>query len=239
MWPGSPLAAIIRSARIGVGCERLPINEGGIPACMVLKLQHLLLLFGTPEPRFVVQPTGACQSLPGLSFHAADNIPSVSADTTQGPAQVGRRFNSAVQYVHDHSHNYDWATEASDWVKAEFTILVDSLRTELGKLEDNKDKPLLLPEYAVNPAVPLRFFSSKIPFLLVKYNKTFINDVLWLFNLCELNATCVFHTIGGPCLLIEIWFARGGMQSLGNRLFDAEFANELVRSIQRLTMEPK
>lgn len=225
------------------GFERLPIDEGGMPIDALLKLQHLLLLFGTPEPRLVVQPAGANQSPSRSSFDAGENTPSASPDDTGGYAHVGRRFNSAIQYVHHHAHNYDWTAEAGAWVESELIALIDSLKTELDRLEENKDKPLLLPEYAVNPAVPLRFFSSKIPFLLVKYNKTFINEVLWLFNLCELNGTCVFHTIGGPCLLIEMWFARGGVQSqsqgLRNRLFDAEFANELVSSIQRLTMEPK
>lgn len=49
-WGGSPIVAILRCAGILAGPVRLPESEWGIPDEVVLKLQHLLFLYGIPRP---------------------------------------------------------------------------------------------------------------------------------------------------------------------------------------------
>lgn len=251
-----------------VGFERLPVDEGGMPMDVALKLQQLLLLFGTAEPRLVDQPQGASAAVGGNNQEsrivlqvrprttrpavhtqnppesrpdAGGNAPNASADSTQDLAFVGRAFNSALQHVRDHSR--DTTAEAHAWLTAEIRLIVFSLRRELRKLHDAKDNPLLLPEYAINPAIPLALYSSTIPFVLVQYKTQFMDCLITLFKACDLNAKFLFLTIGTPAFEIQIKFPPGGAQSasqsIGNRLFDPEFENEFVSSVQALTMEPK
>lgn len=215
------------------GFERLPVDEGGIPMDLALKLQQLLLLFGTAEPRLVVQPqvgpaavsgnTSQSQAViqvrteptrPGGDNHnrpesspdAGGNIPNASADSTQDLAFVGRAFNSALQQIRDHSQDRDMTAEAHAWLTAEIRLIVLSLRKELRKLHDGNDNHLLLPEYAMNPAVSLKLYSSTIPHVLVKYKTQFSDCLIQLFEACDLNAKCEFIGMWRPAFLYDIIF---------------------------------
>ncbi|KAL0634542.1 hypothetical protein Q9L58_006561 [Maublancomyces gigas] len=269
-WPGSPLAAIIRGARIVSGFERLPVDEGGIPMDVALKLQQLLLLFGTAEPRLVVQPQVAPATVSGNTSqsqavirvraeptrpagdnhnrpesppHAGGSIPNASADSTQDLAFVGRAFNSALQQIRDDSRNQDRTAEAHAWLTTEIRSIVSKLRMELRILHDGNDNHLLLPEYAINPAVSLKLSSSTIPSVLVKYKTQFSDCLIQLFQACDLNAKCEFTGMWRAAFLYDINFPPGdaqtASQNFGNRLFDPEFENEFMSSIQALTIEPK
>lgn len=268
-WPGSPLAAIIRGARIVSGFERLPIDEGGMPMDVALKLQQLLLLFGTAEPRLVMQPQVAraavsgnipqsqivLQARPEPTRPAGDNhnrpqcppdsegnVPNPSADSTQNLAFVGRAFNTALQQIRDYTQDCDMTAEAHAWLTAEIRSTVLSLRKELRNLHAGNDNHLLIPDYAINPAVPLMLFSSTVPPVLVKYKTQFQDCLIKLFKACDLDANCAFMEMGRPAFAIDIKFAPGdaqrASQNLGNKLFDPEFENEFVSSVQVLAIEP-
>lgn len=241
-WHGSPLAAVIRSARIVAKFQRLPAEQGGIPIDVALKLQKLLLLFGAPEPQLLVPPQeapivdggdgphsqivlrvrpgatgpgGANQNQPmPAPFSPGANSPGVSADASHDLSFVGWAFNSALKYVHDSSSERNMTSEARAWLTAEIHCVVRELQNELRKLHKHKDNPALLPEYATNHDVPLELLSTTIPSLMVPYHAQFIDCLTGLFNACGFNATCVPRTMGRGRLFLqtEIRFEPGGAQ---------------------------
>lgn len=238
-----------------------------MPIDVALKLQRLLLLFGTPDPELVVQrqeasavvsgvnsdseivlqvrqqttrPDEANQNQPGSTpFEPGERIP---ADSSLDLSFVGRAFNSALQYVDDRSSDHNMTTEARAWLTSELRSVMLALRNELRSLDNHKNNPILLPRYAIHRDKPLQLFSATIPYVLVQYSTQFTDCLLKLFTACNLDAVCVLLPGSRACLVSEIKFAPGGAQSesqtVGNRLFDPEFETQFVSAVQALTMEP-
>lgn len=251
MWPGSPFAPIIRSVRVTAGFERLPVEDGGLPIDIALKLQRLLLLYGTPEPRQTTQVQRA--SAPAIGFSTqepepqirqqvhsevakpirgnqprpdppqdfAEDIPTPSPDPDHDLASVGRAFNSALKYVHDRSAHRDMTIEAHAWLAAEIHAIMVRLKRELHGLNAHKDNPVRLPKYAINREKPWTFFSSYVPDVLLPYSAQFQDCFRKLFGACKLNAKCSLCTFGTPCFAYDITFAPNAEQG------DAQAGNRI------------
>lgn len=270
-WPGSPLAAIIRSARIVAGLERLPVDQGGMPIEVAMQLQHLMLLLGTPDlqpaellqaasgtvgldnpdsqivvhvPQGPTRPGGANQN-PHQSppRNPSEGIPGAYAEDNHDLSFIGRSFNSALKYIHDRSTEHNMSAEAYAWIKTEIRMFMLGLQKNLRHLYDNKDNPVLLPEYAINRAVPMNMYSSRIPYALAQYQTQFQDLIVRLMTACDFKVTCVPIPRGISSFLIKIEFPRGGAQNenstIGNRVFDSAFEDEFLSAIDALTFEPK
>lgn len=259
-WPGSPLAAIVRSTRILTGRERLPVEDGGMPMDVALKLQRLLLLYGTPQPRLVTQVAGELarrepQFVPqdgggfeqpsggshnGPQFHAPDESerPGRSNRPIPDLTDLGDAFNSAIQYVRDHSGQHNLTPQAHAWLTTAVCSLLSKLRTELRKLNQHKDNPILLPRYALDCSVPLEISTDEIPFALIQYSKPLMDCLLRLLHSCGLTATDTFCR---RVICLSVTFSPGAAgrecDTIGNRVFDPEFEREFVNAIQFLVLD--
>lgn len=236
------------------GLERLPVDEGGMPMDVALKLQHLLLLLGTPDPQLEVPRQAASSSvrvrgrdspvvapnpiprrllLPGTS----DGILGASAESMEDLIDIGRAFNSALAYVHDHLGDRNMTVEAHAWITAEIRALLLDLRKELRTLHTNRDNPLLLPVYAIDRTKPLQLLSGVVPHALVGYRTQFADLMTKLLKDCYLDATCRNLTTS---IVIEILFPPGAeVLTVGSRLFDPAFENEFVNAVDAVSLVPK
>lgn len=259
-WPGSPLAAIIRSVRALSVFERVPVRDGGLPMNVALKLQQLLLLYGTPELELAVRPQGAPATLGGTSpddresqivlrvqpeaetpMDPGEDSPPPFTDPNQDPAFVGRAFNSALQYIHNRWSNQNMTPAAHAWLMAELPLIMDQLKRNLRKLHDHRDSPINLPEYAIDRSIPLHLCSSTIPRVLVPYGSQLLDCILRLLKSCDLNATCTLVTAITPFILCKITFAPGVSESDSqtmNRIFDPDLENKFATAVQALSLEP-
>lgn len=82
-WVGSPIAAIIRSASIVWGLQRLdPVKKYGVPSDVAIKFQHLLFLYGTPPPEVMtVLPRSTLRVTTGdVGAKASSSRPGSTAD---------------------------------------------------------------------------------------------------------------------------------------------------------------
>lgn len=81
-WLGNPMTAILRSASILAGVQRLdPLTQGGIPDAVARDFDHLLYLYGKPAPMVVAGTVPAMLdpldcSAPGLDQQLLQKPPS-------------------------------------------------------------------------------------------------------------------------------------------------------------------
>lgn len=245
MWAGSPLAAIIRSARLIAGVEMVSIREGGLPMDVALQLQRLLLLYGAPEPELGVGPQSALATIPAepsgrpalrLPFRADRPTRPLPEQTDPGFASIGQTFTATLNYLAARSAQRNMSPEAHEWLTAEIRSTLSRLRTELRKLHENKDQPLLLPKFVFDRSHPLKLFSATIPFVLMRYSAEFEECMMRLFRACDLQGTCKTLKEGQRCLMSEITF-RAQEEGTGECLFDKGFEDEFVRAAEAMGLE--
>lgn len=236
-----------------------------MPMDVALKLQQLLLLYGAPEPRLVTQIAGGldrCEpqfvSQDGGGFerpgraphdgpqshaHEESARPGRSDHPIPGLTELGDAFNSAIRYVQDHSGQHNLTPQAHAWLSIEIPSALSKLRTELRMLNENKDNPVLLPEYALDCHVPLRLCSMTIPFALKQYSGPLMDYLLQLLHACGFNATARVYDITRLYISLSIKFSPGAAgregDTIGNRIFDPELEREFVSGIQSLMLDSK
>lgn len=221
------------------GFESLPVEDGGLPLDVALKLQRLLLLYGAPEPKLGTVDTRSSaqpetqvvlQVRPGVQ---RGQLPVQLVDNANlDLAAVGRAFNSTLNYVQQHSSQQNLSSDAQAWLMAETRSVMLRLKDELHTLYINKDSPLLLPAYAVNRDATLAMVSTTLPHVLHQYSTQFEDCLVRLFNACGLGARCQFVP-ESRAFLSYVSFPAG--VPTGSRLFDTEFENEFVIGVQALT----
>lgn len=228
------------------GLERLPVEKGGIPIDVALKLQRLLLLFGTPDPRLGVQPETAPGPVGGgspgsqivlqvrrgptrparanpiprgsASFNTGEGIPGPSTDYSQDFSAIGRAFNTSLQYIGDRLSERNLSAEAHAWITAEIPLIMLALRKELSLLHANRDNTSMLPEYAINRKAPLMVYTSPLPYVIVRYNPQFMAILAKLMKACDLDDTDIRPSMASPALVISITFPPRGAQSESHTL---------------------
>lgn len=230
------------------GFESLPVEDGGLPMDVALKLQRLLLLYGAPEPRLVEQgalgtggrrDSGQPQNQVVLQVRRGIERPVQHVPeelvfySNPELASVGRAFSSALDYVQHHSVQTNLSSDAQAWMMNESRSVMSKLKKELHELSNNKDNPLLLPEYAVNRDATLLMLSSKIPHVLERYSTQFEACLVNLFNACGLGVRCSLIPGAQLALLCYITFPEG--VPTGSQLFDPEFENAFVSGVQAIT----
>lgn len=244
------------------GRERLPVEDGGMPIDVALKLQRLLLLYGTPQPQLVTQVAGVLarrepQFVPQDAgefeepsrgshnrpqFHAPEESerPGRSNRPIPDLTDLGAAFNSAIQYVQDHSGQHNLTPQAHAWLTTAVCSVVSKLRTELRKLNQHKDNPVLLPEYALNCSEHLDLTTDEIPFALMQYSKPLMDCLLRLLHACGFTATARVLTFCRRVIHLSVTFSPGAAgrecDTIGNRVFDSEFEREFVNGIQSLVL---
>lgn len=237
--------------------ERLPVEDGGMPMDVALKLQRLLLLYGAPKPRLVMQgaggldkrepqfvpqagagferPAGGTHDAPLVHVQEESERDAPSGGPVPSLSNIGNAFNEAIQYVQDHSRRHNLAPQAQAWLTTAAQSVVSELRNELSMLNKNKDNPILLPEYALSFGMPLRLSTAKLPFALWPYNNQLIDWLIQLLANCGLSATGAI-AYSQSLIRLSITFSpvASGRESstTGNRIFDPEFESAFVSGIQ-------
>lgn len=244
--------------------ERLPVEVGGMPMDVALKLQRLLLLYGAPKPRLVMQgaggldkrepqfvpqagagferPAGGTHDAPPVHVQEESERDAPSGGPVPSLPNIGNAFNAAIQYVQDHSEHHNLTPQTQAWLTTEVHSVVSTLRKELCMLHKNKDNPVLLPDYALDSRVPFTLYTACIPFVLRQYSNQLLDWLMRLLEACGLKATGVV-TQGQQLIRLNIRFSPGasGRESntIGNPIFDPEFESSFVSGIQSLVLDSR
>lgn len=262
-WPGSPLAAIVRTARVGAGNERVPVEEGGLPTDVTLKLQRLLLLYGMEAPPIMLQvnrglerpvdnyqdlperPISGCPDPPGARpvYSGLDPMKrpvSNRPDLPEKPVEkdldlplIGQAFNSVIEYVAGRSNHRDLDPVAQAWLTTAVCRIVAQLKEELYSLRAHIDNPVLLPEFALNPEEELMLNSGDFPYVLIPYRAQFEEYFVQLLKSCGLTARPQVYAFGGNCILLSITFPPGVIYSESRTVRDRIFDPEVEKEFLR------
>lgn len=262
-WPGSPLAAIVRTARIGTGNESVSVENGGLPMDVALKLQRLLLLYGIEEPPIVLQvdrglkrPVDNYQDLPEnlrpdcpdlsgvrLVDSGPDRVKCPMSNRPDLPAKpvgkgldlslIGQAFNSVIEYVTDRANHRDLEPVAQAWLTTAVLRIMSQLKEELRSLHAHVDNPVLLPEFALNPEEELMLNSGDFPYVLIPYRAQFEEYLVQLLRSCGLTARPQIYAFGGNCILLSITFPPGAIYSESQTVGNRVFDPEVEKEFVR------